>query len=64
MEAYKIEYNKLLERYNNGCKYLEENPKEIKKYLDLLLNILNELNIMIISNNITDSEIILNGFKE
>lgn len=64
MEAYKIEYNKLLERYYNGCKYLEENRNEIEKHLDLLLNIQNKLDIMIAKYNITDTEVILNGFKE
>lgn len=64
MEIYKIEYNKLLERYYNGCKYLEENRNEIEKHLDLLLNIQNKLDIMIEKYNITNSEIILNGFKE
>ena len=64
MEAYKIEYNKLLERYYNGCKYLEENRDEIEKHLDLLLNIRNKLDIMITKYNITDNEIILNGFNQ
>lgn len=63
MEEYKLQYNKLLERYYNGCKYLETNPDEIEKYLDLLLNIKKELNIIIEKNNITDKNIILNGFK-
>ena len=63
MEAYKIEYNKLLERYYNGCKYLEENRDEIEKHLDLLLNIQNKLDIMIEKYNIKDTNIILNGFK-
>lgn len=64
MEAYKIEYNKLLERYYNGCKYLEKNRDEIEKHLDLLLNIRNKLDIMITKYNITDNEIILNGFNQ
>ena len=63
MESYKIEYNKLLERYYNGCNYLEKNRNEIEKHLDLLLNIQNKLDIMIEKYNITDKEIILNGFK-
>ena len=64
MESYKVEYNKLLERYYNGCKYLETNQNEIEKHLDLLLNIQNKLDIMIAKYNITDTEVILNGFKE
>lgn len=64
MESYKEEYNNLLKRYYNGCDYLEKNPQECEKYLDLLLNILENINIMIEENNITDKNIILNGFKE
>lgn len=64
MDLYKEEYNKLLERYYNGCKYLKQNPSELENYLKLLLNILEKLNIIIEQNNITDKEIILNGFKK
>lgn len=64
MESYKEEYNNLLKRYYNGCDYLEKNPQECDKYLDLLLNILEKINIMIEENNITDKEIILHGFKK
>ena len=64
MEDYKIQYNKLLERFYNGCKYFEENPNAPQKYLDLLLQIKDELNIMIEKYNITDSNIVLHGFKE
>ena len=63
METYKVEYNKLLERYYNGCKYLEINKDEFEKYSNLLLNIRDKLDIMIEKYNITDKEIILNGFK-
>lgn len=63
MESYKVEYNKLLERYYNGCNYLETNRNEIEKHLDLLLNIQNKLDIMIEKYNIKDKDIILNGFK-
>lgn len=62
MELYKSKYNKLLKRYYNGCKYLSENLNECDKYLPLLLQILDNINIIILENNITDTEIILNGF--
>lgn len=62
MEEYKIKYNELLQRYYNGCKYLENNPKEFDKYLNFVLKILNDLNLILVENNITDSNIILNGF--
>lgn len=63
MKSYQEEYNKLLERYYNGCKYLEENRHEVDKHLDLLLEIQNNLNNIIEKNKITDTNIILNGFK-
>lgn len=63
MEAYKIEYNKLLERYYNGCKYLKEHPEKMNEYLDLLLNIQNKLDIIIDKYKIVDKDVILNGFK-
>lgn len=64
MESYQEEYNKLLERYYNGCKYLEDNRDKIDEYLNLLLNIQKNLDIIIEKYNIKDPEIILNGFKE
>lgn len=63
MEKYKQEYNNLLKRYYNGCKYLSENPQEIEKFLPELLKILENINIIIDEKDITDSNIISNGFK-
>ena len=62
MESYQEEYNKLLERYYNGCKYLEQHRDEIDRHLDLLLEIQNNLNKILEKNKITDTNIILNGF--
>lgn len=62
MESYQEEYNKLLERYYNGCKYLEQHRDKIDKHLDLLLEIQNNLNKIIEKHKITDTNIILNGF--
>ena len=64
MESYKTAYNNLLKRYYNRCKFLEENPDKFDEYLDLLLNIQKNLNIMIEKYNIKDKDIILKGFKE
>ncbi len=64
MESYKMEYNNLLKRYYNGCKYLEDNPDKFEEYLSLLLNIREKLDIIIEKYNIYNSDIILNGFKE
>ena len=64
MEKYKEEYNHLLQRYYNGCEYLKNHPEEEEKYLNLLLNILEKLNIILENNKINNTEEILNGFKE
>ena len=63
MEKYKQEYNNLLKRYYNGCKYLSENPQDFEKFLPELLKILENINIIIVQQNITDSDIALKGFK-
>lgn len=63
MESYKQEYNNLLKRYYNGCKYLSENPKEIEKFMPELLKILENINIIIVQNDITNKDIMLKGFK-
>lgn len=63
MEKYKQEYNNLLKRYYNGCKYLNENPQEIEKFMPELLKILENINIIIDEKDIADSNIISNGFK-
>lgn len=64
MEKYKEEYNHLLQRYYNGCEYLKSHSEEEEKYLNLLLNILEDLNIILEKNKINNTEEILNGFKE
>lgn len=63
MEQYKQEYNNLLKRYKNGCKYLEEHPEE-EKYLKNLLQILEDMNKILSKYNIDNEDIILNGFKQ
>ena len=63
MESYKQKYNNLLNRYYNGCKYLKENPNDIDKFLPELLKILENINIIIVQQNITDNNTILKGFK-
>lgn len=63
MPNLKQEYNKTLERYYNGCNYIEEHPNEINKYLTVVENLLNKLNLILEKiPNITDEEV-LNGFK-
>lgn len=67
MEDDKIIYNRLLKRYYNGCKYLEENPNDFSKYIDNLLDIKEKLEKTLIkiikqNENVSDIEI-LEGFK-
>ncbi len=52
MEDYKQEYNKLLKRYYDGCKYIESNPNEWDKYINVLLEIKNKMDKLIEDNNI------------
>jgi type II secretory ATPase GspE/PulE/Tfp pilus assembly ATPase PilB-like protein len=66
MSVLKDEYNKLLERYYNGCKYLENNRNEIDKYIYELLKIQNDLEDLLNKIQKTDkvnSYEITNGFK-
>lgn len=63
----KKKYNKLLQRYYNGCEYLEKNPNDFHKYINNLLNIKKELEETLIQiqkeyGKITNAEI-LEGFK-
>lgn len=56
-------YNKLLQRYYNGCNYIEEHIDECDKYLSTVLKLLDVLNqILKRMPNATEEEI-LNGFK-
>ena len=56
-------YNKLLQRYYNGCNYIEEHLDEADKYLPKVLELLNKINkILEKIPNATEEEI-LNGFK-
>lgn len=56
-------YNKLLQRYYNGCNYIEEHLEEVDKYLPVVQDLLNKINkILEKMPNATEEEI-LNGFK-
>ena len=63
METYKTEYNKLLTRFNNGCKYIIENPDKENKYLPELSKIAEKMEEMIADYKIP-KEIRVGGFKE
>jgi len=63
MKNFKKLYNKTLQRYYNGCNYIEKNIEEVDKYLPAVLELLNRLNVIIEKmGNMTDEEI-LEGFK-
>lgn len=40
----KWEYNHTLNRYYNGCNYIEEHSEEADKYLSAVLELLNKIN--------------------
>lgn len=55
-------YNKTLQRYYNGCNYIEEHIQEADKYLPEVLKLLDTLNQILKRIPATEEEI-LNGFK-
>ena len=55
-------YNKILQRYYNGCNYIEEHLEEAEKYLPKVLELLDKLNKILEKIPATEEEI-LYGFK-
>lgn len=63
MENLKQLYNQILNRYYNGCNYIEEHIEEVDKYLPVVKELLNKLNWIIEKiGNMTEKEI-LEGFE-
>lgn len=62
MKKLKELYNKTLQRYYNGCNYIEEHMQEADKYLPKVLELLDTLNQILQRIPATEEEI-LNGFK-
>jgi len=62
----KMEYNYNLNRYYNGCDYIEQHPDETNKYIDEVMKLLAKVNEILdkITNQemITEKEI-LGGFE-
>lgn len=64
MQKLKEIYNKTLQRYYNGCNYIEEHIEEVDKYLPVVKELLNKINeILEKIPNATEEEK-LNGFKQ
>lgn len=62
----KWNYNNNLRRYYNGCNYLEEHPNEFEQYIDELMRIKENLEILLSEieeeQKVTGQEI-LGGFE-
>ncbi len=66
MEKLKKQYNYFLNRYYNGCNYVEAHPEEFSKYIGKIEEFKTELNKLleeIQSKQKTTEEEILGGFK-
>lgn len=62
LKELKQEYNKTLQRYYNGCNYIEEHIDEADKYLPKVLELLDRINQILNIIPATKEEI-LNGFE-
>lgn len=66
MVEQKMKYNYYLNRYYNGCNYVEAHPDEFDKYISKIEEFKTELNKLleeIQSKEKTSEEEILGGFK-
>ena len=62
MQKIKELYNTTLQRYYNGCTYIEEHIEKVDKYLPNVMKLLDTLNQILKRIPATEEEI-LNGFK-
>lgn len=63
MSILKQQYNQTLQRYYNGCNYIEEHIEEADKYLPVVKELLNRLNQILERIPKATEEEILEGFK-
>ncbi|MCI8640669.1 MAG: hypothetical protein HFJ59_02180 [Clostridia bacterium] len=66
VEELKMKYNYILNRYYNGCNYVEAHPEEFNKYIDKIMQFkteLDELIKIIEKKQRISKEEILGGFK-
>ncbi len=66
MQELKMKYNYILNRYYNGCNYIEAHPEEFDKYIDKVMMFKKELEEILSKiqeeEKTTESEI-LGGFN-
>ena len=66
MKKLKERYNYLLNRYYNGCNYIEEHPEQLDKYFDKIMEFKNEIEKILDEiqkvEKVSEKEI-LGGFK-
>lgn len=66
VEELKMEYNYILNRYYNGCNYIESHPDEFENYINIVMKFkkqLEELLAKIESIQLVSEDDILGGFK-
>lgn len=66
VEELKIEYNHILNRYYNGCNYVEAHPDEFDKYIEKIMEFkakLDDLITQIEKKQKASENEILGGFK-
>ena len=66
VQELKMKYNYILNRYYNGCNYIEANPDQFNKYIDRVINFKTQLDEILTEIEkkqiVTESEI-LGGFE-
>ena len=66
VQELKMKYNYILNRYYNGCNYIEANPDQFNKYIDKVINFKTQLDEILTEIEkkqiVTESEI-LGGFE-
>lgn len=66
VEELKMKYNYILNRYYNGCNYIESHPDEFESYINVVMGFkgqLEELLAKIESIQLVSEDDILGGFK-
>lgn len=66
VEERKMEYNHILNRYYNGCNYIEAHPDEFDKYFDKVMEFKGQLDKLLTeiqTKQEVSEEEVLGGFK-